>query len=289
MIIAITQNVVNIIASLCLVYIGGLKVEGVALGTLIAQYAGFLMGIGLWIRHYGGLWKHFSRKGLWKRQAMWHFFQINRDIFLRTLCLVAVTLFFTSAGAEQGEIILAVNTLLMQLFTLYSYIMDGFAYAGEALIGKHIGAQNYPAYTCTRKHLFVWGGIMALLFTIAYATGGNTFLALLTDETEVIEASGNYLGWALVIPIAGMAAFIWDGIYIGATNTRGMLQSMAIAAGCFFLLYYTLYHTWGNHALWLAFLTYLSVRGFAQTFLSRQMTRQAFPPHELTPHDPTDN
>lgn len=289
MIIAITQNVVNIIASLCLVYIGGLKVEGVALGTLIAQYAGFLMGIGLWIRHYSGLWKHFSRKGLWKRQAMWHFFQINRDIFLRTLCLVAVTLFFTSAGAEQGEIILAVNTLLMQLFTLYSYIMDGFAYAGEALIGKHIGAQNYPAYTCTQKHLFVWGGIMALLFTIAYATGGNTFLALLTDETEVIEASENYLGWALVIPIAGMAAFIWDGIYIGATNTRGMLQSMAIAAGCFFLLYYTLYHTWGNHALWLAFLTYLSVRGFAQTFLSRQMTRQAFLSHELTPHDPSDN
>ena len=91
MIIAITQNVVNIIASLCLVYIGGLKVEGVALGTLIAQYAGFLMGIGLWIRHYGGLWKHFSRKGLWKRQAMWHFFQINRDIFLRTLCLVSTS------------------------------------------------------------------------------------------------------------------------------------------------------------------------------------------------------
>lgn len=289
MIIAITQNVVNIIASLCLVYIGGLKVEGVALGTLIAQYAGFLMGIGLWIRHYSGLWKHFSRKGLWKRQAMWHFFQINRDIFLRTLCLVAVTLFFTSAGAEQGEIILAVNTLLMQLFTLYSYIMDGFAYAGEALIGKHIGAQNYPAYTCTQKHLFVWGGIMALLFTIAYATGGNTFLALLTDETEVIEASENYLGWALVIPIAGMAAFIWDGIYIGTTNTKGMLQSMAIAAGCFFLLYYTLYHTWGNHALWLAFLAYLSIRGFVQTFLSRQMTRRAFPPHELTPHDPSDN
>lgn len=279
MTIAITQNVVNIIASLCLVYIGGLKVEGIALGTLIAQYAGFLMGIGLWIRHYGGLWKFFSRKGLWEQQSMWHFFQINRDIFLRTLCLVAVTLFFTSSGAEQGEIVLAVNTLLMQLFTLYSYIMDGFAYAGEALIGKYIGVQNYLAYTCTRKHLFAWGGIMALLFTIAYATGGNAFLTLLTDETEVIEASGNYLGWALIIPIAGMAAFIWDGIYIGATNTRGMLQSMTVATGCFFLLYYTLYHTWGNHALWLAFLAYLSVRGFMQTFLSRQMTRQAFPSH----------
>ena len=126
----------------------------------------------------------------------------------------------------------------MQLFTLYSYIMDGFAYAGEALIGKHIGAQNYPAYTCTRKHLFVWGGIMALLFTIAYATGGNTFLALLTDETEVIEASENYLGWALVIPIAGMAAFIWDGIYIGATASKPIRNTMILAAAGFFLSYF---------------------------------------------------
>lgn len=289
MAIAITQNLVNIAASLCLVYAGGLKVEGVALGTLIAQYAGFLMGIGLWIRHYGHLWKHFRKEGLWKRQAMWHFFQINRDIFLRTLCLVAVTLFFTAAGAEQGEIILAVNTLLMQLFTLYSYIMDGFAYAGEALIGKHVGACDYPAYSRTRKHLFAWGGVMAGLFTVAYAIGGDTFLGLLTDELKVIDAARSYLRWALAIPIVGMTAFIWDGIYIGATNTKGMLQSMAIAAGCFFLLYYALYHTWGNHALWLAFLSYLGMRGIMQTFLSRHMTRQSFPPRPVTPSDPTGN
>ena len=289
MAIAITQNLVNIAASLCLVYAGGLKVEGVALGTLIAQYAGFLMGIGLWIRHYGHLWKHFHKEGLWQRQAMQHFFQMNRDIFLRTLCLVAVTLFFTSAGAGQGEIILAVNTLLMQLFTLYSYIMDGFAYAGEALIGKHIGARNYPAYVCTRKHLFVWGGIMALLFTVAYVTGGDAFLSLLTDEPEVIEAAGTYLVWAPAIPVAGMAAFIWDGIYIGATNTRGMLQSMAAASAIFFLLYYGLHHAWGNHALWLAFLSYLSIRGIMQTLLSRRMTRQAFPLSPITPSGPSDN
>ena len=125
MLIAITQNVVNIAASLCLVYLCGMKVEGVALGTLIAQYAGLLMGIVLWMRHYGYLWASFRREGLFRRSVMKRFFEVNRDIFLRTLCLVAVTLFFTSAGAGQGEIILAVNTLLMQLFTLYSYIMDG--------------------------------------------------------------------------------------------------------------------------------------------------------------------
>ena len=144
MYIAITQNVVNIIASLGLVYLCGMKVEGVALGTLIAQYAGFLMGIVLWMHNYGRLkrfWeiKNYKLKikgregaGIWEKEAMFRFFQVNRDIFLRTLCLVAVTLFFTSAGASQGEIILAVNTLLMQLFTLFSYVMDGFAYAGEA-------------------------------------------------------------------------------------------------------------------------------------------------------------
>ena len=130
---------------------------------------------------------------------------------------------------------------------------------------------------------------MAGLFTVAYATGGDAFLGLLTDEPEVIEASGSYLGWALAIPVAGMAAFIWDGIYIGATNTRGMLQSMAVAAACFFIIYYGLNHAWGNHALWLAFLSYLGVRSVMQTLLSRRMTRLAFPPRPVTPSGPSDN
>ena len=276
MAIAITQNVVNIAASIALVYGCGMKVEGVALGTLIAQYAGFLMGAGLWMRHYGRLRVYFRWEGLWKRSAMKRFFSVNRDIFLRTLCLVAVTLFFTSAGAEQGEVVLAVNTLLMQLFTLYSYIMDGFAYAGEALSGKYIGARNREQFGCTVRRLFTWGGGMALLFTLAYAVGGNAFLGLLTDEAEVITAAGGYFGWALAIPVAGMAAFIWDGVFIGATATRGMLQSMATATVIFFLIYYGLYALWGNHALWSAFLVYLLVRGLMQTVLIGNVVRRAF-------------
>lgn len=277
MLIAVTQNVVNIAASLCLVYLCGMKVEGVALGTLIAQYAGLLMGILLWIRHYGYLRSSFRREGLFRRSAMKRFFEVNRDIFLRTLCLVAVTLFFTSAGAGQGEVILAVNTLLMQLFTLYSYIMDGFAYAGEALSGRFIGAQDRPAFSTTVRHLFGWGTAMALLFTATYALGGRDFLNLLTDDPSVTEAAAGFFGWALLIPAAGMAAFIWDGIYIGATDTRGMLQAMGVAAALFFLLYYSLYPGWGNHALWLAFLIYLSVRGLVQTLLGRRLYRKAFP------------
>lgn len=276
MYIAITQNVVNIIASLSLVYLCGMKVEGVALGTLIAQYAGFVMGLVLWKMHYGkhlGIKKYklkiksIAEGSVWEKAAMMRFFSVNRDIFLRTLCLVAVTLFFTSAGAEQGEIILAVNTLLMQLFTLFSYVMDGFAYAGEALSGRYIGARNRDAFRSTVRHLFAWGGVMAVLFTLTYAVGGNAFLGLLTNDKEVIAAADTYFYWALAIPAAGIAAFIWDGIFIGATATRGMLLSMAVAAVSFFAVYYGFRPALGNHALWLAFLTYLLMRGVVQTGL----------------------
>ena len=277
MYIAITQNIVNIIASLSLVYLCGMKVEGVALGTLIAQYAGLFMGLALWWKHYGKL-KRFLKvgKNIWQKEAMYRFFQVNRDIFLRTLCLVAVTLFFTSAGASQGEIILAVNTLLMQLFTLFSYVMDGFAYAGEALSGRYIGARNREAFTDTVRHLFGWGVVMAVLFTLVYALGGNAFLGLLTDDKEVIAATDTYFYWALAVPAVGIAAFIWDGIFIGATATRGMLLSMATAAASFFVLYYGLHPVLANHALWLAFLTYLLMRGVMQTGLSRVVIRKAF-------------
>lgn len=276
MYIAITQNIVNIIASLCLVYLCGMKVEGVALGTLIAQYAGLFMGAVLWYHPYGRLRKYIVWRGVLQKEAMVRFFQVNRDIFLRTLCLVAVTLFFTSAGASQGEIILAVNTLLMQLFTLFSYVMDGFAYAGEALSGRYIGARNREAFTDTVRHLFAWGGIMAVLFTLAYALGGNAFLQLLTDDTNVTAAADTYFYWALAIPVTGIAAFIWDGVFIGATATRAMLLSMAAAAVSFFALYYGFRSFLGNHALWLAFLAYLFIRGAMQTGLSRNVVEKAF-------------
>ena len=240
MLVAITQNVVNIVASLLLVYAAGLKVEGVALGTLIAQWAGFLMAAALWAGCYGRLRRHAVWRGLLARGAMRRFFAVNRDIFLRTLCLVAVTLFFTSAGARQGEVVLAVNALLMQLFTLYSYVMDGFAYAGEALSGRLIGACNRPGLRLAVGRLFAWGGIMAAAFTLAYALGGDAFLSLLTDEPHVVRASHSYVGWALAIPLAGTAAFVWDGVFIGATATRAMLLSMSVAAATFFLVFYLL-------------------------------------------------
>lgn len=271
MFIAITQNIVNIAASLFFVFALGMKVEGVALGTLIAQYAGLLMAYLLCLRYYRPLRKHLSRKHIFEREAMVRFFQINRDIFLRTLCLVAVTVFFTSTGAAYGDVTLAVNTLLMQLFTLFSYIMDGFAYAGEALSGKHIGANNRIALRLTVRNLFGWGLALALMFTLLYGIGGKGFLRLLTNDESVILASATYFYWVLAIPLVGFSAFLLDGICIGATATRLMLRAMIVASAGFFLVYYGFRSSLGNHALWMAFILYLLLRGVVQAILSRRL------------------
>lgn len=266
MFIAITQNIVNIAASLFFVFVLKMKVEGVALGTLVAQYAGLGMACLLWLAYYRPLRKYLRQKALFDRTEMKRFFQVNRDIFIRTLCLIAVTVFFTSTGAAYGDVVLAVNALLMQLFTLFSYFMDGFAYAGEALTGKYIGAKDDQSLRLTIRHLFKWGIALSLLFTLLYGAGGKSFLGLLTNDTSVISASEEYIYWVLAIPLAGFSAFLLDGICIGATATHLMLRSMLVASASFFLLYYGLHDTLGNHALWMAFIVYLALRGIVQAF-----------------------
>lgn len=266
MFIAITQNIVNIAASLFFVFVLKMKVEGVALGTLVAQYAGLGMACLLWLAYYRPLRKYLRQKALFDRTEMKRFFQVNRDIFFRTLCLIAVTVFFTSTGAAYGDVVLAVNALLMQLFTLFSYFMDGFAYAGEALTGKYIGAKDNQSLRLTIRHLFKWGIALSLLFTLLYGAGGKSFLGLLTNDTSVISASEEYIYWVLAIPLTGFSAFLLDGICIGATATHLMLRSMLVASASFFLLYYGLHDTLGNHALWMAFIVYLALRGIVQAF-----------------------
>ena len=271
MYIAIVMNVINIVCSSCFVFLFGMKVEGVALGTVVAQYSGVMMAWGLWFYNYKELRGRITFKGSLQLIAMRRFFAVNRDIFLRTLCLIGVTTFFTSTGARQGDVILAVNTLLMQLFTLFSYIMDGFAYAGEALSGRYVGACNLVQLKRAVKALFGWGIGLSLVFTLLYGIGGENFLGLLTNDTIVIETAGHYFYWVLAIPLAGFAAFLWDGILIGATATRFMLWAMLVASGSFFVIYYCFSGATNNHMLWLAFLVYLALRGIMQTLWSRKV------------------
>lgn len=271
MLVSIFQNVMNIVASMTFVFGFGMKIQGVALGTLTAQWTGFLLALYCWKRYYGRMVEYKWKDHLFKRSTMVRFFAVNRDIFIRTLFLVGVNFFFISAGSRQGAIILSVNTLLMTLFTLFSYVMDGFAYAGEALSGKYYSAVNKLAFDRVYRSLFAWGAIMSVAFTLLYAVGGNGFLLLLTDEDVVVQSAGPYFWWAVLIPLVSMSAFIYDGIFIGLTATRSMLASSVVSALSFFALFLALQSSLGNHALWLAFIVYLGLRGSMQWLLYRRM------------------
>ena len=278
MIVAIVQNLLNIVCSIVFVYVLGMRIEGVALGTLLAQWVAFAIALVLCLRFYGRLWRREAFRmpplGRLLRQALAPRSSTNRQnfsLFLRTLCLIVVHFMFIAAGVAQGSVELAVNTLLMQMFTIFSYFMDGFAYAGEALVGKAIGAVNSEVCRSVVRRLFQWGGVVALFFVALYALGGEWFMSFLTDDMQVLEAVSSYRHWTLLLPVCGVASFLWDGIYIGATSPRLMLLSMAISMVLFLAGYFLIIPLYGNHGLWIAFLAYLACRGVVQTLTYRKI------------------
>ena len=276
MILAVVQNLINIGASCWFVFGCGMGIGGVALGTVVSQYTGLALAA-VMVARLGGFGRTERRT---TGAELRRFFAVNADVFVRTLLLIAVTSAVTAIGARSGDLTLAVNTLLMQLFTVFCYFTDGFAAAGEALTGKYVGRRAAAGDPRVRQAadgalrrvvagLMLWGGGMAVVFTAVYWAGGLPFLGLLTDDAGVLAAAGDYLPWAVAIPLASFAAFVWDGIYIGATATRPMLAALAVGAAFFFGLYYGLAGLLpSNHRLWLAFIVYLAARGVAQTLMA---------------------
>lgn len=267
-------NIANIAVSLILVIGLGWKIEGVAIGTLTAQWTGAItFTIIIWRKYHPTLP---PLRMIVLRNALKRFFSVNIDIFLRTCCLIAVTVWFTRVGSSQGTVILAVNTLLMQFFILFSYFMDGFAFAGESLCGNCLGAKDRKGLKASTRALMAWGLAMALLFTAVYFIGGEWIMRMLSEDTKVIAASREYFDWVLLIPIAGFMAFTWDGVFIGITRTREMLMSMAFATAIYFVAYFCLYPILGNHGLWIAFIGYLLSRGIVLQIASRHIYRKIF-------------
>ena len=273
MVVSITQNIINIAVSSLLVYVFKMKIEGVALGTLIAQWCGFLIALMMVrVKYYNGKWKmgngkSFARATYLRLSGYKEYFSVSRVLFLRTLFLVAVNLWFIVAGAKGGGDILSVNSVLMQMFILYTYVMDGFAFAAEALCGRYYGANDKASFDLALRGVWIFSIALTILYTLAYAIGGEAFLCLLTDNESVREAAQDYLPWAIAIPVCGIAAFVWDGVFVGITETKGMLWGTFSGAVAFFVLYYTLYPYLHNHALWLAFNAYLFMRGLIQHFI----------------------
>ncbi len=266
--VSLVINVSNIVMSLMLVYGFGLKIVGVASGTLTAQWLGATVCLYIAIRKHSPGIPPVRR--ILDLKEIKRFFSVNADIFLRTLCMIAVTVWFTRAGAEQGTVVLAANTLLMQFFMFFSYFMDGFAFAGESISGNRKGAGDAAGFTNAVRALIRWGAGCAVLFTITYVIAGDAIVGLLSDVETVNAYAKEFKYWVIAIPIAGFLAFTWDGIYIGLTSTRPMLASIFAATIVYFTVYHLLFPVIGNHGLWCAFTVYLIIRGITLTILYRK-------------------
>jgi MATE family multidrug resistance protein len=262
--LAILSNIVNIVASLVLVLGLNMKIEGVAMGTIIAQWISFVVGLLIVKCSNVVSLKSLSLRNIIDKIAMQKFFRINTDIFLRTLCLVVVTLWFTHVGAQQSVEILAANSILMQFFMLFSFFMDGFAYAGEALVGKYYGMGKIAYMKAVVNDLLVIGIVMAIVGSCVYFMCSDIIVNMLTNDYAVVESIHDYVYWAIFIPIFGFMAFVYDGVFIGLTLSRQMLWSMFVSMLVFFVVYLSLFSIWGNNALWFAFALYLVSRGFIQ-------------------------
>ena len=279
MAISIAVNVINVITSLIAVYVLKLGFIGIATGTLVAEYAGLMLTIYLLARHRTTPLQGISLRVILSGGSFGRFWRTNTSIFLRSVCMMLVTLTFVSVGARSGNTVLAVNALIMQLFVLFSYFMDGIAFAGEALVGKYYGARNLASMRHCIKHLFVWGAVVTALFTAFYGLLPRQIFSLLTDQTDVVVAAMDYRWWCVAIPITAVAAFVYDGVCIGLTDAKGMFFSVFFAAVTFFVIEFfpeitgtTLFpFLQGNNRLWLAFITYLLLRSLILHFrLSRK-------------------
>ncbi len=246
-------NSLNMLLSVALAFglagLPALGFSGVALGTVLAQWSGFTYSLLAARRRY-----HFSvhengplgvREG--QEEGSVHengpsgaraFFSLNRDLFLRSIGMIAVYIGFTVISARYGDLMLAVSAILMKLLMFFSYFTDGFAYAGEALTGRFIGEGTVDGVRSTVRQTFLWGTGMAVFFMLLYGLGGTPILRLMTEDATVVNAGRQFLPWLLLMPFIGCPAFVWDGIFIGATASKDLRNSTLLCAVGFFAVWF---------------------------------------------------
>lgn len=277
MIVAILVNLLHISFSYLFSIVGSMSIDGIALASVVAQWTGVVTMVVIITIMYSKRLVKVSWSEIIDLAAMKQFFNINSDIIIRTFCLVAVYTFFTKASADMGDKnILAVNTILLQLFTLFSYMNDGFAFAAEALTGRFIGARDVASLKRCIKLCIVWSVIIAIVYVGAYVGWWRDIFTLLVDSesaniTELLAVAEQYIGWIIVIPIACALPFVMDGIMVGATRSRIMRNSMVWSSICYFVLLYGTGWLIGNNAIWLAFTSFMFIRGVLQYYMSDKL------------------
>ena len=259
MVCDIVVNVVNMAASYLLAVHTSMGIIGVAYGTVIAQYVGLLTGIGLLMARYRKLfhdhWRHVVL-----RDDIGRMFRLSGNLFVRSLCFMVVYVGFTVFATSYGDGELAVSTIMMKLFMFFSYFVDGFAYAGEALTGRFIGEKDGQQLGRAVRILFVWALGVGLLFTLVYAVTGDWSIRMMTSDSTVIALSHPYLVWLALMPLVSCAAFMWDGIFIGATAGKQVRDCMIVSAVAFVVVYLSMRSFWGIQALYAAYFAHLLAR-----------------------------
>ena len=276
-------NFTNILLSVGLAFgyagLPALGFAGVAYGTLIAQWTGFAYAAFAVWRRYG---RFFREAGEGTGNGSWRaFFVLNRDLFIRSMCMIAVYIGFTMISARYGDMMLAVGAILMKLLMIFSYFTDGFAYAGEALTGRFIGEGSPEGVRSTVRQTFVWSVGVTLLFFLVYGVGGVPLLKLMTSDPDVVESAREFIPWLLLMPVIGCPAFTWDGIFTGATASRDLRNSTAWCVAGFFGVWFagiglaralsgTVPETLAIHILMAAYFTHLAVRALYLTLRARK-------------------
>ncbi|WP_372773510.1 MATE family efflux transporter [Mangrovibacterium sp.] len=277
MITSILANIFNLAFSFFFVYVMNLNSAGVALGTVIAQYTGLATGLFLLHKKYNYLLRFRNRKAILDLTAMKNFFRVNSDIFIRTFCVIFVFTFFTSKSASMNDHILAVNSILIQFLLLFSFFIDGFAFAGEALAGKYMGERRKDLFNELVRKLFVWGIALALIFSAFFLVGNKFIIGLLTNQESLYETASQFMFWVILTPLITFSSFVWDGVFIGVTASKEMRNSMLAATLLVFApAYFFLQNQIGNHALWLAMMLFMLARGVFQTLLYPKVLAKSF-------------
>jgi multidrug resistance protein, MATE family len=254
-------NSVNIVAVLVYVYAFHWGIAGIGAATATADTLGFLLGAALlWHLRPRGV-VPLQRAALFDAAALKRLFVLNRDIFLRTLCVIGSFAWFAHLGARQGDTVLAANALLLNFQTFMAFGLDGFAHAAEALVGAAIGARDRHAFRQAVKVTMVWSAFGALGFSLVYWSAGTWIIERLTDQAAVRATAEAYLPWAALSPVISVWGFLLDGVFIGATRTREMMASMAISLAVFLVASWAFVPVQGNQGLWAALLVFMAVRG----------------------------
>ncbi len=273
---ALCVNVIHMASSYFFAIVEGNGVVGIAYGSVLAQWSGVGVATIILVVKFRKKLYTVSIEEVFDGRVLMKFFSVNRDIMLRTLCIVAVYTFFTRASAHYDDPnLLATNVLLLQMFTLYSYMTDGFAYAAEALTGRFIGARDSCRLGLAIKRCVVWSLVVSATFITIYVLFWRDIVSVLMgsggDVGAIISYAERYIGWVIAIPLFGAFPFLMDGIMVGAGCTRVMRNSMFVAAGIYFAAYFIFEPIIGNNALWLAFLMFMCLRGVVQYVMTNRL------------------